>query len=443
MTATLATPAFRPTGEPALQPVSSPPTLPSPPQPPRWRLPARAFLTSSPVGLPRSLDSFPSEFGLYHSKLVIQSPADVLSDNMKRRLDPFCAPDSKNLYAPDGRFSSTSSPPLQLPIHPRPPLQSSSRVTNSPPSASLSPRSGAFPFSQHAASGSRSPLEAIDSARALRVPRKNSDGATYSVTPCFDYHGGEGMEMDDASPLKRLCIEDGQGKARRRRRITGSPLDDSALHPAAGQGDSVPPQQEFGRRSPSFARLQITSQPSSVVTARPGGPGSPNGYHMSNSSYPPWGLAATGRRSPGGYSAGESRHSSTSPYTKTVPLSTTTTVAAAVPAQCSSAHARSAPGSSPRKLAEVPKPAWTKLQGFLMCECCPKKPKKFETEEELRYGMPAPAPLSLFPPPCRRRRFSSPLASRSSWLPHLPSPAARPPASQHHSARTARTWCDV
>jgi hypothetical protein len=25
-----------------------------------------------------------------------------------------------------------------------------------------------------------------------------------------------------------------------------------------------------------------------------------------------------------------------------------------------------------------------KFQGFYMCECCPKKPKKFETAEELR-----------------------------------------------------------
>jgi hypothetical protein len=43
---------------------------------------------------------------------------------------------------------------------------------------------------------------------------------------------------------------------------------------------------------------------------------------------------------------------------------------------------------SPRKLAEIPKghgSLASKLKGPYMCECCPKKPKKFETEEELRY----------------------------------------------------------
>ncbi|EGS22560.1 uncharacterized protein CTHT_0021080 [Thermochaetoides thermophila DSM 1495] len=42
---------------------------------------------------------------------------------------------------------------------------------------------------------------------------------------------------------------------------------------------------------------------------------------------------------------------------------------------------------SPRKLPEIPKSSSTlsaKLKGPYMCECCPKKPKKFDTEEELR-----------------------------------------------------------
>ncbi|KAJ4288884.1 hypothetical protein N0V88_007217 [Collariella sp. IMI 366227] len=42
---------------------------------------------------------------------------------------------------------------------------------------------------------------------------------------------------------------------------------------------------------------------------------------------------------------------------------------------------------SPRKLAEIPKSHSSlaaKLKGPYMCECCPKKPKKFESEEDLR-----------------------------------------------------------
>ncbi|KAL2158718.1 hypothetical protein VTH06DRAFT_4200 [Thermothelomyces fergusii] len=43
--------------------------------------------------------------------------------------------------------------------------------------------------------------------------------------------------------------------------------------------------------------------------------------------------------------------------------------------------------ASPRKLTEIPKSHGSlaaKLKGPYMCECCPKKPKKFETEEDLR-----------------------------------------------------------
>ncbi|GKU09408.1 unnamed protein product, partial [Fusarium langsethiae] len=39
-------------------------------------------------------------------------------------------------------------------------------------------------------------------------------------------------------------------------------------------------------------------------------------------------------------------------------------------------------GASTRKITEVQKPGGSKVQGFFMCECCPKKPKRFETLEE-------------------------------------------------------------
>lgn len=45
------------------------------------------------------------------------------------------------------------------------------------------------------------------------------------------------------------------------------------------------------------------------------------------------------------------------------------------------------PFASPRKLTEMPKSRSSlaaKLKGVYICECCPKKPRKFQTEEELR-----------------------------------------------------------
>lgn len=47
-------------------------------------------------------------------------------------------------------------------------------------------------------------------------------------------------------------------------------------------------------------------------------------------------------------------------------------------------HTRNVSAASPKKLPELQKPGGGKVQTFQMCECCPKKPKKFETREELR-----------------------------------------------------------
>ncbi|KAL4785741.1 hypothetical protein BJX76DRAFT_159391 [Aspergillus varians] len=46
-------------------------------------------------------------------------------------------------------------------------------------------------------------------------------------------------------------------------------------------------------------------------------------------------------------------------------------------------------GNNPRKMSfqtnlNVPKPAATKMSGLYICDCCPKKPKKFDSSEELR-----------------------------------------------------------
>jgi hypothetical protein len=41
-------------------------------------------------------------------------------------------------------------------------------------------------------------------------------------------------------------------------------------------------------------------------------------------------------------------------------------------------------GADPCRITEVQKPGGTKVQGFFMCECCPKKPKRFDSLEELR-----------------------------------------------------------
>lgn len=111
----------------------------------------------------------------------------------------------------------------------------------------------------------------------------------------------------------------------------------------------------FGRRSPNAL------SPSGLSPTEPLGGSSP---------YPaPPGVSASPRPSMGQGSAAPSPRQQ-APSEQPVPLQTTRTVV------------------SPRKLAEIPQnPSGlaAKLKGPYMCECCPKKPKKFETEEELRY----------------------------------------------------------
>ncbi|EGU82580.1 hypothetical protein FOXB_06906, partial [Fusarium oxysporum f. sp. conglutinans Fo5176] len=46
-------------------------------------------------------------------------------------------------------------------------------------------------------------------------------------------------------------------------------------------------------------------------------------------------------------------------------------------------HSEDISGASTQKITEVQKPDGTKVQDFFMCECCPKKPERFETLEKL------------------------------------------------------------
>jgi len=111
-------------------------------------------------------------------------------------------------------------------------------------------------------------------------------------------------------------------------------------------------------------------------------------------------MGSFGRRSPNGLSSGGlSPTDPSSPYAP--PLSAATSPGSALSRSLAlqSPHPRTLGEqamlgqagrtlASPRKLAEIPKNPSSlvaaKMKGPHMCECCPKKPKKFETEEELK-----------------------------------------------------------
>lgn len=199
-------------------------------------------------------------------------------------------------------------------------------------------------------------------------------------------------ERDRERERERECYQPGQ-----KRRASSPPSDDAALANdllrrrdggLISRGSPTPrllviPQNSVSSvssvsRSGSYASNLTASSITSMGSfgRRSPNPLSPGGLSptdpMSCSSpYPPPSLSASPRPSIGRSVGVPSPHHRT-PSEQPLPAQVSRTVA------------------SPRKLTELPKghsSLAAKLKGPHMCDCCPKKPKKFDTEEELRYAI--------------------------------------------------------
>lgn len=270
----------------------------------------------------------------------------------------------------DNRFPPALSVPVQLPIHPRNILDSPARLMETPIHSAISPRS--TPFAYH---GDRSPNESSDIDRSPRTKRNNSDDAT-STQGSYDFNGPEDMDMEETQSLKRLHIDDAYMAGSQKRRAA-SPNDEPIMAPYADMSR----RRDMGSRDSPTSRLATLPRGAtmpSVSTSR-------SGSYMSAMSMPPTTITTAnsfGRRSPVGLSPdGISPISCPSPYT--TPTSLNPSPRNSISGR-GSVHSRTVSGASTRKITEVQKPGGTKMQGFFMCECCPKKPKRFETVEELK-----------------------------------------------------------
>ncbi|KAH7140470.1 hypothetical protein B0J13DRAFT_638191 [Dactylonectria estremocensis] len=287
----------------------------------------------------RSRESLLSEHGLQHNRFCqFLPPADIHSDNMKKKLDVrladrspprslLGASTSELLHrrpSTDGGFPPALSVPTQLPIRTRGILGSPARLTDTPIHSTISPRG--MPFSYY---GDRSLNEGSVIDRSPPTKRNNSDDAT-STQGSYDFNSAEDMDMEET----QLAY---------------------ASSDYSPRGTTMP----------------------SISTSR-------SGSYMSAMSVPPATITTAnsfGRRSPVGLSPGSvSPISCNSPYITPVSLnpSPRTSISGR-----GSIHYRNVSGASTRKITEVQKPRGTKMQGFFMCECCPKKPRRFETVEEL------------------------------------------------------------
>jgi hypothetical protein len=165
-----------------------------------------------------------------------------------------------------------------------------------------------------------------------------------------------------------------------KRRASSPPGDEPTLHGMSSQSDLFRQRNIASRQSP-MPRLGIQqgSITSTISTSRSGSNFSVASSMTSMNSY--------GRRSPGGLSPGGmspvgTEASCPSPYTTPTSAASPRSSLARAPHQRNISQTQSL--ASPRKLNEASKANGAKMQDFYMCECCPKKPKKFETQEELR-----------------------------------------------------------
>ncbi|KAL3962470.1 hypothetical protein ACCO45_003993 [Purpureocillium lilacinum] len=336
----------------------------------------------------RSRDSVPTEFGLHHSKFHFQSPADIHTDNILKKLDPIRSAEKsppRSLLTssvsdlprrhPDPRTRPTLNMPVQLPIHSRQAMLDSpaSRFSDSPLYSAASPRP--MPFHHSPVDQRLHPdTSDVDRSPRARTWRNNSDDAT-STQGSYEFTGAEDMEMDDAASIKRLHLDDSYASVGQKRRAASPPPEEMLLHGVSGQSDAGHwferlPHAEVDGDTPrllfivhvpgcgvALKLVHLVSFDAALV------------WQFIRPSLPWWYIT---RR----------------PLPDIVQLSLYNTgfLDAKPPdihLRAGGAHARTTSGASPRKLTEIQKPSGTKLQGFYMCECCPKKPKKFETAEEL------------------------------------------------------------
>ncbi|EFY92098.1 hypothetical protein J3459_014922 [Metarhizium acridum] len=332
-------------------------------------------------------DSRPTEF-LHHSKFHFQTAADLHGDSMKKKLDPIRTFDrsprsatssalSEQVRRQPDRRAPTLSMPVQLPIHTRSLLDSPARMTDTPIFSAVSPRSAPF---RHFPGDHRFAKDGSDYDQSPRgrSQRNNSDDAS-STQGSYEFTGVEDMEMDEATSPKRLHPDEAYATVGHKRRAASPPAGGSLLH----GGSSDIRRRELGSRGSPTPRLTIMPQASSLSSMSSAAISRSNSYISTMSIPPSSATTATSfsRRSPGAASpGGVSPTSCNSPYT--MPASLNHSPRNSVSGR-SHTHGRTISGTSPRKLADIQKPAGSKVQRVFMCECCPKKPKKFDTAEEL------------------------------------------------------------
>lgn len=277
------------------------------------------------------------------------------------------------------------------------------RWQDTPLSSGISPGNPYPRFGMQGQFDYRSPIDSADSDRSPCIRRSGSssivDDAS-SVTsrsrenydPRISPEDSDDFQMEEAG-LRRLYLDDYPGRpdahppgatAGQKRRASSPPGEDGPSLQTVGSTSDLFRRRESGSRTSPAPRFHCTS---GSVSSTASGPRN-NSYAstMSLAASSITSMGSYGRLSPGGISPG-ANDMSDSPYVASLSLNSSPRGSVSrAPHQRTLSETR--PLMSSRKLSDsishsklnsVPK-----MQGVFMCECCPKKPKKFDSQEELK-----------------------------------------------------------
>ncbi|EXM14920.1 hypothetical protein FOTG_16719 [Fusarium oxysporum f. sp. vasinfectum 25433] len=235
-----------------------------------------------------------------------------------------------------GRSRHPLTLPVQPPTHPHgTPVGSARTLIHSV----ISPR--ITPFSD----GGRSPTHSsnIDRSPRTQTTRNNSDDAT-SANSNYVCTGAEDVEMEDEKSLKRLHIDDAYLSGSQRTRTISS------------EEECVPSSLPRAVTMPlvTTSTMSMPIHPPSITT----------GNSLDRQSHT------------------NSLLGGTSPVSRCLSYAAPAFLNSN-PLTSASIHSKTVSSADTPKFTEVQKPGGAKVQELCICKCCPKKPKRFNTLEEL------------------------------------------------------------
>ncbi|CAJ2511693.1 Uu.00g073180.m01.CDS01 [Anthostomella pinea] len=332
-----------------------------------------------------SQDSLPKKLFMSHDQYQFNRPSGSDYDNhLLKKLDSRRTFDNRRA----GQRLHPQVPQLSLAIRPNDKslIDSPVRFTETPLHATASPRS--MPYYGASNAEYRSPIDPADVDRSPfpRTRRNNSDDATMSTHSSVDDND---FPMEETSGIRRLHIDDSLMRPEyqtvgQKRRASSPPGDDVPMQGVPGSCELLRRREGVSRASPTprLSVLPPESISSVSSTGRTGSYVSAPSLTTSISS-----LNSFGGRSPSGISSGgfsPIEVMNNSPYNTPLSLAPSPSAPLARMPHQRNLSNENRSLATPRKVSEVPKASISKIQGgFFMCECCPKKPKKFETAEEL------------------------------------------------------------